>query len=51
MIYYDWPLEDLDRVGRRFVRTLRQTMTAYQGVRANPYSDSHWNVLRVSIYS
>ena len=38
---------NLDRVGRRFVRSLRQTMTAYQQVRMNPYSDDTWNDLRV----
>ena len=47
VIYYEWPMGNLDRVGRRFVRTLRQTMTAYQQVRLNPYSDDTWNVLRV----
>ena len=40
---------NLDRVGRRFVRSLRQTMTAYQQVRMNPYSDDTWNDLRVRI--
>ena len=47
VIYYEWPMGNLDRVGRRFVRTLRQTMMAYQQVRLNPYSDDTWNVLRV----
>ena len=49
VVYYEWPMGDLDRVGRRFVRILRQTMTAYQQVRASPYCDVSWNVLRVSI--
>ena len=50
VIHYEWPMGNLDRVGRRFVRTLRQTMSAYQQVRENPYSDDTWNVLRVSIH-
>ena len=50
VIYYEWPMGNLDRVGRRFVRILRQTMTAYQQVRASPYCDVSWNVLRVRIY-
>ena len=50
VIHYEWPMGNLDRVGRRFVRTLRQTMSAYQQVRENPYSDDTWNVLRVGIH-
>ena len=50
VIHYEWPMRNLDRVGRRFVRTLRQTMSAYQQVRENPYSDDTWNVLRVGIH-
>ena len=38
---------NLERVGRRFVRSLRATMTAYQQVRLDPYSDAAWNDLRV----
>ena len=47
VLYYQWPRGNLDRVGRRFVRSLRQTMACYQKVRRNPYSDAHWNDLRV----
>ena len=47
VLYYGWPRGNLDRVGRRFVRSLRQTMACYQKVRRNPYNDAHWNDLRV----
>ena len=47
VLYYQWPRGNLDRVGRRFVRSLRQTMASYQKVRRNPYSDENWNDLRV----
>ena len=47
VLYYQWPRGNLDRVGRRFVRSLRQTMACYQKVRRNPYNDAHWNDLRV----
>ena len=47
VLYYQWPRGNLDRVGRRFVRSLRQTMACYQKVRRNPYIDAHWNDLRV----
>ena len=47
VLYYQWPRGNLDRVGRRFVRSLRQTMASYQKVRRNPYNDAHWNDLRV----
>ena len=47
VLYYQWPRGNLDRVGRRFVRSLRQTMACYQKVRREPYNDSHWNDLRV----
>ena len=47
VVYYQWPRGSLDRVGRRFVRSLRQTMSCYQKVRRNPYSDANWNDLRV----
>ena len=47
VLYYGWPRGNLDRVGRRFVRSLRQTMACYQKVRRDPYNDAHWNDLRV----
>ena len=47
VLYYQWPRGNLDRVGRRFVRCLRQTMASFQKVRRNPYSDGNWNDLRV----
>ena len=47
VLYYQWPRGNLDRVGRRFVRSLRLTMASYQKVRRNPYSDETWNELRV----
>ena len=49
VLYYQWPRGNLDRVGRRFVRSLRQTMASYQKVRMNPYSDETWNDLRVRL--